>query len=83
MFEYGVILNGSQTLRRNSKSLKRFEYGVILNGSQTCKDFLRLYLMFEYGVILNGSQTFLDKKTAKIELGIDVVFSKKRVILVD
>ena len=34
-FEYGVILNGSQTLRRCTKPVNEFEYGVILNGSQT------------------------------------------------
>ena len=35
MFEYGVILNGSQTLKRVYFLINRFEYGVILNGSQT------------------------------------------------
>ena len=34
-FEYGVILNGSQTRRIQSTLPSRFEYGVILNGSQT------------------------------------------------
>ena len=33
-FEYGVILNGSQTKNKNSMGLLMFEYGVILNGSQ-------------------------------------------------
>ena len=35
MFEYGVILNGSQTATQRFSVLVRFEYGVILNGSQT------------------------------------------------
>ena len=35
MFEYGVILNGSQTGKKRRKSYNVFEYGVILNGSQT------------------------------------------------
>ena len=35
MFEYGVILNGSQTKHRANSSKRWFEYGVILNGSQT------------------------------------------------
>ena len=35
MFEYGVILNGSQTIVCFPSSLVGFEYGVILNGSQT------------------------------------------------
>ena len=35
MFEYGVILNGSQTCVINQKVYYAFEYGVILNGSQT------------------------------------------------
>ena len=34
-FEYGVILNGSQTRAIFYTNRKRFEYGVILNGSQT------------------------------------------------
>ena len=34
LFEYGVILNGSQTFRRSGRLFGRFEYGVILNGSQ-------------------------------------------------
>ena len=34
-FEYGVILNGSQTKIKKSKKNGGFEYGVILNGSQT------------------------------------------------
>ena len=36
-FEYGVILNGSQTEGIQYKMVLEFEYGVILNGSQTCK----------------------------------------------
>ena len=35
MFEYGVILNGSQTFRGDRMTIVEFEYGVILNGSQT------------------------------------------------
>ena len=35
MFEYGVILNGSQTVPTSTTRVLRFEYGVILNGSQT------------------------------------------------
>ena len=34
-FEYGVILNGSQTVGEEPKAQPMFEYGVILNGSQT------------------------------------------------
>ena len=34
-FEYGVILNGSQTSDDAMASEEPFEYGVILNGSQT------------------------------------------------
>ena len=34
-FEYGVILNGSQTPKSYDILLDEFEYGVILNGSQT------------------------------------------------
>ena len=34
-FEYGVILNGSQTFFCVKICLQVFEYGVILNGSQT------------------------------------------------
>ena len=34
-FEYGVILNGSQTSEAQVQSVIKFEYGVILNGSQT------------------------------------------------
>ena len=34
-FEYGVILNGSQTVECAGKLQDMFEYGVILNGSQT------------------------------------------------
>ena len=38
MFEYGVILNGSQTFLAVFCFRFMFEYGVILNGSQTiCK----------------------------------------------
>ncbi len=35
MFEYGVILNGSQTMGAKFMGTATFEYGVILNGSQT------------------------------------------------
>ena len=35
MFEYGVILNGSQTTAGSVQVFVKFEYGVILNGSQT------------------------------------------------
>ena len=34
-FEYGVILNGSQTFVLAYSIKTKFEYGVILNGSQT------------------------------------------------
>ena len=34
-FEYGVILNGSQTSEDTDNGYQMFEYGVILNGSQT------------------------------------------------
>ena len=34
-FEYGVILNGSQTYWFSTNLVWVFEYGVILNGSQT------------------------------------------------
>ena len=34
-FEYGVILNGSQTIGGVRQIEALFEYGVILNGSQT------------------------------------------------
>ena len=34
-FEYGVILNGSQTSHLTAPNARKFEYGVILNGSQT------------------------------------------------
>ena len=34
-FEYGVILNGSQTVKIYNIEPTEFEYGVILNGSQT------------------------------------------------
>ena len=56
-FEYGVILNGSQTSKKIEKEIKKFEYGVILNGSQTADFNHNFRLQFEYGVILNGSQT--------------------------
>ena len=55
-FEYGVILNGSQTNGSQKLTAYRFEYGVILNGSQTKTRRLLLLSQFEYGVILNGSQ---------------------------
>ena len=35
LFEYGVILKGSQTLLEVTVQKLRFEYGVILKGSQT------------------------------------------------
>ena len=35
LFEYGVILKGSQTNFTNFWKLTGFEYGVILKGSQT------------------------------------------------
>ena len=35
LFEYGVILNGSQTAPVLGQQFIEFEYGVILNGSQT------------------------------------------------
>ena len=57
LFEYGVILNGSQTLKLRKFKDKVFEYGVILNGSQTETPAKEVYAEFEYGVILNGSQT--------------------------
>ena len=56
-FEYGVILNGSQTHGDPSSALLEFEYGVILNGSQTSNSSNSSERLFEYGVILNGSQT--------------------------
>ena len=56
-FEYGVILNGSQTTRVLLISEIKFEYGVILNGSQTVSTLQDWKTKFEYGVILNGSQT--------------------------
>ena len=59
-FEYGVILNGSQTETPEKEVYDEFEYGVILNGSQTFYWFLSLTWGFEYGVILNGSQTNID-----------------------
>ena len=36
-FEYGVILNGSQTVNAIFVRVLKFEYGVILNGSQTLR----------------------------------------------
>ena len=42
-FEYGVILNGSQTVCDKEKSCALFEYGVILNGSQTVKRRLSIH----------------------------------------
>ena len=65
-FEYGVILNGSQTTfsRKNRRHL--FEYGVILNGSQTAKTTFQFLNLFEYGVILNGSQTITRHERHKI-----------------
>ena len=57
-FEYGVILNGSQTEVRAFIQPIRFEYGVILNGSQTFGARRSLSCPFEYGVVLNGSQTY-------------------------
>ena len=56
-FEYGVILNGSQTKTVCGKPEYGFEYGVILNGSQTIMENKNTMQLFEYGVILNGSQT--------------------------
>ena len=34
-FEYGVILNGSKTVKTEHNLYFEFEYGVILNGSKT------------------------------------------------
>ena len=34
-FEYGVILNGSQTKQLERRNHLKFEYDVILNGSQS------------------------------------------------
>ena len=70
-FEYGVILNGSQTEKHYSYQLDLFEYGVILNGSQTATAPRKTYCKFEYGVILNGSQTaspaiFTDKRLSMV-----------------
>ena len=49
-FEYGVILNGSQT-KANVFSLESwFEYGVILNGSQKYSTRMETIKGFEYGV---------------------------------
>ena len=58
-FEYGVILNGSQTIAAFHGAWTLFEYGVILNGSQTDPTIQIMATLFEYGVILNGSQTLL------------------------
>ena len=55
MFEYGVILNGSQTSRAACSKRLWFEYGVILNGSQAEGNINGVYLEFEYGVISNGA----------------------------
>ena len=49
-FEYGVILNGSQTEGTSGTRRFKFEYGVILNGSQTFLNGLRIGTVFEYGV---------------------------------
>ena len=57
-FEYGVILNGSQTHNISLASSSVFEYGVILNGSQTHVKNSTNFKLFEYGVILNGSQRY-------------------------
>lgn len=56
-FEYGVILNGSQTDEKVAETVRRFEYSVILNGSQTISIVSLYSEKFEYGVISNGSQT--------------------------
>ena len=56
-FEYGVILNGSQTQILSFDERYKFEYGVILNGSQTLLWSISTKYAFEYGVILNGSQS--------------------------
>ena len=37
LFEYGVILKGSQTAADRGNTNAGFEYGVILKGSQTDK----------------------------------------------
>ena len=65
LFEYGVILNGSQTCVAFKSVCALFEYGVILNGSQTARNVQRCLIRFEYGVILNGSQTGLGKGKSK------------------
>ena len=62
VFEYGVILNGSQTRAPVCRPRVLFEYGVILNGSQTKKGRGKPQRRFEYGVILNGSQTSFSNK---------------------
>ncbi len=46
MFEYGVILNGSQTKGFVHSVAHTFESGVILNGSQTIASGLVLSAMF-------------------------------------
>ena len=56
-FEYGVILNGSQTKWLERRNHLKFEYGVIFNGSQTKTLPKSSANLFEYGVILNGSQS--------------------------
>ncbi len=56
-FEYGAILNGSQTEKSIFSFPQVFEYGAILNGSQTIVICLKRSELFEYGAILNGSQT--------------------------
>ena len=68
LFEYGVILNGSQTIASEYANDLRFEYGVILNGSQTFATVIALLALFEYGVILNGSQTFILKRMSNTSL---------------
>ena len=65
MFEYGVILNGSQTKRYGLTKEFAFEYGVILNGSQTRLAHITATAQFEYGVILNGSQTCGNRRNGR------------------
>ena len=50
-FEYGVILNGSQTPVTATKLSSVFEYGVILNGSFVSAYGLCVGSSFEYGVL--------------------------------
>ena len=50
-FEYGVILNGSQTIIPSLSRSVWFEYGVILNGKLTYLPPLLVVFEFEYGVI--------------------------------